>query len=466
MILLATSLALGGDLLIEGGAVWQGGSGPPVRADVWVHDGTIEAVGLDLAAPADALRIDATGATVLPGLIDAHVHLSMDPGAAWRSIDADEHAALLRQHLGSLLACGVTTVLDPAILPDELALIRSTLDAGAPGPRYLTLGTPLSPRDGYVAAVIDGFPGVSTPAEVEAALDLVASQGAIGVKTTVEPGMLAEIWPLYPPELRAAIREGAAARSLPVFAHAMTPETYRIALEELGARVMVHPPDRPDADTIAAAAAAGVSVMSTLMPTLAFNTWDDLWLDDPWLTPRVPAAELAAARDPSVIAAFQHAALTTLMPRLPAKRLFGRSLAARQMARAKVRHIGEALRALADAGVPIVLGSDSGNWPIIPTLFHGPSTLLEMEALARAGFSPVEVLQAATTHAAAALGLQGQVGAVAAGQAADLLIVPGDPTTDLGALREPRVVVRAGEARRPDAWLSAPWQAAPSQAAP
>lgn len=443
------------DLLVRGGLVWDG-TGSAVRpADVLIHDGAIVAVGEHLDVPDGARVIDAAGATILPGLVDSHVHISMDPGVAFRPETPAEHAALLDHHLAAYLACGVTTILDPAITQPELDLVRSHLAAGASGPQFLTLGTPLSPAGGYVAVVIPAFPSVATVADVGAALDRVVEQGAVGVKTTVEPGFGAPIWPLYSPEVRAAIKAGAADRGLVVYSHAMSPAHQQIAIEDLGARVLVHPLSRPDKDAVALAAAHHVTEMSTLAILDTFRTgWEPALLDDPLIQAVVPAVEIATARDPANVRAFQRQFAKTNFPTFPPVGLVDWFVFRDSTIRARVGKEGAALRALAAAGVPIVMGSDSGNWPVILSEFHGPTSIRELELLAAAGFSNAEVLTTATRTPAEMLGREAEQGTVEVGKLADLVIVEGNPLEDLGAMRHVVYTVRAGDARTPAEWMA------------
>ncbi|GAB3484888.1 amidohydrolase family protein [Nocardiopsis coralliicola] len=95
----------------------------------------------------------------------------------------------------------------------------------------------------------------------------------------------------------------------------------------------------------------------------------------------------------------------------------------------------------ADAGVPIVAGSDAA----VPGLRFGSGLVAEVEALARAGLGARAALQAATVTAAQVLG-RADTGVLAAGRAADLLVVDGDPLADPAALRRVRSVWRAGRA--------------------
>ncbi|MFZ5477407.1 MAG: amidohydrolase family protein [Myxococcota bacterium] len=437
-------------LLLLNARLWDG-TGEPVREGVDILVDGDRVVEIGDVAPQEGWRvIDVAGDTVIPGLVDGHVHLTMDPGAHWRDDSPETHRALMRQHLRAYLACGVTTVLDPAVLPAESALVAEVL-AGEPGPRYLHLGAPFSPPDGYVAVVVPGFPTVATPADVARHFDTVVSQGAVGIKTTVEAGFGRPIWPLHTPEVFDAIREGAAARGLPVYAHAIGPDEHRLALERLAPKVMVHPPDRYDPDVVALAAAKGVYEMTTLSTVdSARALWDPARLADPLVRLVTPEVELATAADPVAQRGYARAMVAAAYPRMPLKGLaaavgFNEGTVRRRLART-----AEALRALRDAGVPIVMGSDSGNWPVIPVLFHGPSSVREVELLVEAGLTPEEALIASTRTPGRMLGL---ANTIAPGNVADLVVVDGDPLADVSALRSVRYTVRAGVARTPEEWM-------------
>ena len=101
------------------------------------------------------------------------------------------------------------------------------------------------------------------------------------------------------------------------------------------------------------------------------------------------------------------------------------------------------LKRLAQAGVPIAAGTDAGN----PLTLHGPAIYAELEAMQAAGLSPMEVLVAATRGGAQALGRLDELGTVAAGKAADLLVLAQDPTRDAAAFRSLTHVIRGGVLR-------------------
>ena len=116
--------------------------------------------------------------------------------------------------------------------------------------------------------------------------------------------------------------------------------------------------------------------------------------------------------------------------------------------------VAEVVRTLDAAGVTVVMGSDSGNWPVFPFEFHGFTSVREVEVLGEAGIPPARVLEIATLNGAELLGLEEEIGTIEAGKRADLVILDGDPLADLSVLRRPRMVFRAGEGRTPEGWMS------------
>ena len=104
------------------------------------------------------------------------------------------------------------------------------------------------------------------------------------------------------------------------------------------------------------------------------------------------------------------------------------------------------LRRVRDAGITVVLGTDAGN---IGTL-HGPSVFREAGLMQQAGLTPLEILRAATTGGATAMGLEHQIGTIAPGKLADLVILGADPLADSSNLSAVQLVIRAGRAFSPD----------------
>jgi imidazolonepropionase-like amidohydrolase len=98
------------------------------------------------------------------------------------------------------------------------------------------------------------------------------------------------------------------------------------------------------------------------------------------------------------------------------------------------------LRRMYQAGIPIAMGTDAGN----PGTAHGPSVHREMEAMQQAGMPASAVFASATVIAARAMALEGEVGSVAAGKRADLVVFGANPTFDIRNARQVRFVIRNG----------------------
>jgi hypothetical protein len=120
------------------------------------------------------------------------------------------------------------------------------------------------------------------------------------------------------------------------------------------------------------------------------------------------------------------------------------------------------LLAVHRAGIPVAMGTDAGN----PLTLPGPSVHAELEAMAAAGLTAMDVLVAATRGGARAMGLEDEIGTLEPGKAADLLVLAADPTASVRAFRELRWVVRAGLPRRVEELSYGPARAAEGSATP
>jgi imidazolonepropionase-like amidohydrolase len=457
--LLATP-AFDGSLLIRHARLIDG-SGAPPRDDVaiLVRAGRIAAIGPDdevaATAAADTRVLDAAGATVVPGLIDAHVHLDAVTGAELRDDPPERRAALRRRQLRSYLACGVTTVLDTGIQLEELAEIRGWLAAGEPGPSFLTLGPPIAPRGGYMSSARPDL-AVARVEDLERSFAAIDAADTFGVKVPIERGFGVDVLPIHPPAVRAAIVEHARARGLPVLVHASDEAEQTIALD-MGAYALVHTnfggrdPSPAFVDRMAATRTYTITTFSIIDADLA--RFDLKRLDDPLTRTAVPAEELASAQDRGSWLTADAINLGHPFPWLPAfaRRFLARALESETGLRRVLEVNLRAARTLHDRGVPVVIGSDAGN--AVLAQFHGTSTLREIELLASTGIPPTEALAAATSLPARMLHLEDEVGTVAVGKRADLVIVRDDPLEDVRALRSILWTVKSGVARTPAEWM-------------
>ncbi|MCL6596128.1 MAG: amidohydrolase family protein [Firmicutes bacterium] len=383
---------------IRGVRVWDGEHdlGP---SDVRFGPGGIEAV---TAAEHDLHP----GLSLLPGLVDAHVHMVNYAGRgaappAWDLVTPwPEQLLHGAGQARRALRAGVTTVRDLGAFEPPVAL-RRTFDLGAlPGPRVLAYGhVGMTAGHGdlmWPSAVRRRPPTADGPDACRRLVRTYGRMGVDGIKIFTSGGVMSHgdrvEWRNHTAEELAAIVDEAHALGLPVAAHAHTPAGIRAALEA-GVDTLEHA-TAITSDLARMAADRGAAVVPTL----------------------VALARIAAGR-------------TDAPPENVAK------------ARALVAARGDALRLAADSGVRLVMGTDGGD----DTLPFG-SQYDEMRAMAEElGLGPEDALRAATSGAAQALGLGDRLGRVRPGFEADLLLVRGEPWRDLtrfGPERLAAVVVR------------------------
>lgn len=374
------------------------GTGAPPRpgAAVAVEDGRIVDVGEGAAG--EGPRLDLGGRALLPGLVNAHVHLCLDGSADPVSAMQREPAALtaLRAalHARATLEAGVTTVRDLGGRDYvELAVRRAVEEGLWPGPRILAAGKVICMTGGHghwIGREADGPDEVrkAVREQLRAGADLVKVIATGGVMTPgVEPGAAQ----LGPDELRAAVEEAAKAGRR-VAAHAQGTRGIADAVEA-GVASIEHGIFLTEG-TLEAMRARG----TVLVPTL------------------VAAARIAEAPPGAGVPAWMVA-----------------------KSRAVVEAHGASFVRAARAGVRIAAGSDAGT-PLNP---HG-SLLPELRLMARHGMSAAECLRAATATAAELLGVGDRLGRVAPGYLADLVAVEGNPAEDLEALDRVVLVVARG----------------------
>lgn len=403
------------------------------RYDLWVREGRIESLhpAGSVTAPAGWVTHPLSGKTVLPGLIDAHVHLAGTPAPPW-ALTLPKPAETL-QHM---LWTGLTTVIDVGGELKPLRKWHDNLDSGRwVGPELVYAGSPFAHPEGHPSAMLRAMlpwplsslaarrvsqaPGSVT--EMVHAVQALQAGGARYAKLMVDSIPL-DVPQLSDAELRRVVR-GAQAAELPVLAHVGGNAEAMRALAA-GVDIFVHNVYR-EALTQAVVdglRAAEIPVVATI------GVWDavaDLAAEGPPLLPfeaalMPPEWRVAVRTRPE---RFDIEAFGEWLPLIEATRN---------------ARLANALR-LHEAGVTVLAGSDSPNvgWPAGIALHH------ELLRLHAAGLSPGAVLRAATAANADAFGLADR-GRIAPGLRADLLVVDGDPSADLAALQQIRLVVRGG----------------------
>ncbi|MBX9403051.1 amidohydrolase family protein [Lysobacter sp. BMK333-48F3] len=384
---------------------------------VLVRDARIAQVLPGRVAPSGARVVDLSDATCLPGLIDAHVHLSDQVGPASAvekfRLDIADYAVRSTRYARDTLLAGFTTVRNLGDNAYETVALRDAIAAGyAIGPRILTAGVPIGstgghadPTNGY-RADLAGDPGVAQGVidgedDARKAVREHYKRGADAIKLMTSGGFLSEgasadNAQMTVAEIKAVV---AAARDygFKVTAHAHGAEAIRRAV--LGGVDSIEHGTYVDEEGLRLMKAHG----TWFVPTISPNAYTFDKADQSGYFPPVVAAKIKAAG---------------------------------------LRNLQTTARAYR-AGVKIASGSDAGVYP------HGENAR-ELQLLVQAGLPPMRAIQAATLHAAQMLGIDRETGAVAEGKQADIVAVAGDPVADIGLLRRVSFVMKGGQVYRDD----------------
>src|SRR5213596_501068 len=422
------------------------------NSTVIIAGSRIEAIGPagSTPVPAGATRIDGKGKWVVPGLIDSHVHFFQSGNLYTRPDVADFNAWMpyakevernkrrLAATFKVWLASGVTSVVDIGG-PFWNFEMRDAALKSPTAPRVAVAGPLLSMVDRVKLDL--GDPPIIKITSADEARALVQRE------LKHRPDFI-KVWFIHRQgdDLAAqeaivkAAGDAAHAAGVRLAVHATELVVAKASLRA-GADFLVHSVEDAAVDEEFLALAKGNRALycPTLFVTLGYryapsNTWQ-------------PTEAERRLADPQILAAMCD------LQRIPREMLPERVVKAMsQPVPPKPSAIAlQNLRKVWDAGIPVVMGTDAGN---IGTL-HGPSVFREMEIMTQAGLSPLQVLRSATSNGAKAVGLERDIGTLAARKLADLVILDADPLADVMNLSKIHRVIKDGKLLAPAARASA-----------
>ena len=420
---LATAAAPAKPIVLKAARLFDGESNSLVMPGLIVTaDGKILAVGPKAAIPADAQIIDLGDATLLPGFIDAHTHLSGDYNEDWKAALIDglqkpvsELALDAIPNAKITLMAGFTTVRDVGSGDFiDVGLRNAIRDGIVPGPRMQVSVHALGSTGGHCddqAGFRYNLFGkesnlevgvINSPDQARAAVRLNVKYGADVIKTCATGGVLSLTDDVDTPQLTQAELD-----ALVDEAHALRRKTAAHAHGASGAIRAI----RAGIDSIEHGS------------FLTDEALDLMKEKGTYLVPTLMAPYWLADR-------LEHG--TYYPPAIAAK------------ARLAIRSIDAMIAKAVTKGVKIGLGTDAGVFP------HGRNAH-EFALLVKAGMSPLNALKAGTSVDAELLGLSLLIGSLEKGKSADIVAVPGNPLTDITATERVLFVMKEGTVYRDDA---------------
>lgn len=374
-------------------------------ATVIVRHAKIHAAGLSrtIATPRGAIRVNGRGLTLLPGLIDCHVHFTMggEPDVVKAVEDETVTETLLKasRSAGKTLEAGVTTVRDLGSRDHSIFALKKAIDKGlTPGPRIIGAGLAICMIGGhlrrFIAQEVEGAEQVRKVVreQIDAGAEVIKVIASGGVLT---PGTSPDQAQMTVEELRAAVDEA----------------------KQAGRKVAAH--------------AHGASGMKNAIQA------------------GVHSIEHATLLDEEATGLFQKHAVY-MVPTLSAlaktgacRRGCGIPDDALEKAKAMTKRHQSSFRQAYDRGLLIAMGTDAGT----PFNHHGDNAQ-ELERMVALGMSPMEAIMASTSAAARLIGIDGQVGTIEQGKQADLLLVEGNPLRKIDLLPDRNRIVGVMKAGR------------------
>lgn len=394
-------------LVVTGATIIDGTPGPPVHnAVLIIRDGQVVAIGSrdDIEIPSSAERLDMSGKFITPGFINAHGHVGDVKGIEGGHYSRENVIA----NLATYARYGITTVVSLGGDKQESVLLRDARDSVATGRARL-----------YIAGeVITG----ATPDQALAVVDANHQMGVDFMKIRVDDNL------------------GTATK--------MTEDVYASVIQrshELGYKIATHMYYLSDAKKLLR---AGSDLMAHSVRDAKIDSeFIDLMKAGnvcycPTLTREISTFVYGDTAsffsDPFFYATYDSITVKPLLD--PARQRQVRDSKSGITYRQQLPTAMANLKMVADAGIPIAFGTDSG----VPTRFIGYFEHLEMDMMQQAGLSPSQIIQSATAGAAGCLGLR-KVGTLKPGHRADFVVLDADPMADIKNMRFINAVYVGGQ---------------------
>ena len=435
--------------LVENGRIFVGNGKVIENGGVLIKSGKIAEV-YEGASPdaksVNAEKIDAAGKTVLPGLIDMHVHLGAS-GGFYDDTSKMADPKNLERELAAYLYCGVTAVRSTGDQLDQMIKSRQKFGSGEKLGAELFFCGPLFTAEGghgteyakYMpetmrATFLGQFVRIpKSPEEARAQVDDLANKGVNAIKGVLEAGVPDYRFNRMDVNLLRVVAEEAHSKSLPVAIHTGNAHDVDDAIS-VGANSIEH---GSYIDEISDAAIAEMKTHSIAFdPTLSVvEGFTSFAKGDTALLKRSLVQQTSSKE---LINGTEHAATSQQFAGL--RDGIGHYPMSLEMG-------GRNLQKAWHAGLTLITGSDAGNFLVM----HGPTVQREIELWTAAGIPIDVVLQAATLNAAKVLHADNRIGTIEKGKEASLLIVDGNPLQDVHALSAISIVFFKGErVVRPD----------------
>ena len=433
-----------GTFLIRDARLFVGDGTVVEQGSVLVREGKIAEIFNGPAPDPQTLKaqpIEAAGKTLLPGLIDVHVHLGAPGGYFESQEDYQKHPTKMDRELAAYLYSGVVAVKSAGDALEDVLKLRTQVASGEKlGAELFLVGPLFTAPGGHGTEYTKYLPEsmrttfeqqfVRTPsnaAEASAQVLELKRSGVDGIKTILEAGAGNIHYNRLDSAVFRAVADAARHNMLPVVSH--TGEAQDVA-EAIAAHVdgIEHGSFRdaiPDA-TFVRMKELGIAYDPTLTVVDAMRALvkgDGSVLERSLLQQTAPPELLQATK--KMLASSGLSEMRAAYGSFPASMAMGE----------------KNLLAAQHAGVMLVAGTDAGN----PLVFHGPGIHREMQLWVAAGVPPAVALQAATYNNARLLGVDNRIGLIKKGYEASLLLIDGNPLQDISATEHISLVVFKGE---------------------